>query len=126
MTAPDPGTLRARLERLETHYDFQCEGGPLALCVEWQQLKAEIDRLTTERERTAHLLSESNGEPTAAILSAISVLREAKDAAERQVRALQGYVQHKMDCWLEYKDDPEPSCTCGLDAALGAIPPQET
>ena len=29
-------------ERLENCYDFQCEGGPLKNCVEWQQLKAML------------------------------------------------------------------------------------
>ena len=32
-------TVKQLLDRLENHYDFQCEGGPLRLCVEWQQLK---------------------------------------------------------------------------------------
>jgi hypothetical protein len=27
--------------------DFQCTGGPLKNCVEWQQLKAEVLALTT-------------------------------------------------------------------------------
>lgn len=51
------------------------------------------------------------------------------------VADLRGWVQHKPDCWLQYKTrdlvpgaeggmrfrqsgDPEPSCTCGLDEAL--------
>lgn len=32
----------ALIDRLENHYDFQCEGGPLKNCAEWQQLKAVV------------------------------------------------------------------------------------
>lgn len=38
------------VERLENVYDFQCEAGPLKNCVEWQQLKAEIERLRSGRD----------------------------------------------------------------------------
>lgn len=34
--------LRRLIERLENYYDFQCEGGPLKNCVEWQQITAAI------------------------------------------------------------------------------------
>jgi hypothetical protein len=34
--------LAALIERLETYYDFECAGGPLKNCVEWQQLKAAL------------------------------------------------------------------------------------
>lgn len=38
-----PGArLAALVKRLETHYDFQCEGGPLRNCVEWQELCALV------------------------------------------------------------------------------------
>lgn len=37
------GSIRAVIERLESYYDFQCEGGPLRNCVEWQTLKCLID-----------------------------------------------------------------------------------
>ena len=29
-------------ERLETKYDFNCEGGPLKNCVEWRELRRII------------------------------------------------------------------------------------
>lgn len=28
------------LDRLEHHYDFQCVGGPLKNCIEWQALRS--------------------------------------------------------------------------------------
>lgn len=37
------GSFNSRIEaivhRLESVYDFQCEAGPISLCVEWQELK---------------------------------------------------------------------------------------
>jgi hypothetical protein len=35
-------SLRALIDRLENYYDFECTGGPLRNCVEWQQLKAAL------------------------------------------------------------------------------------
>lgn len=45
-------------QRLEDYYDFQCEGGPLKNCVEWQQLKAYVltlGRATGPPATEAHL-----------------------------------------------------------------------
>lgn len=33
------------MARLESHYSFECEGGPLRNCVEWHQLKAHVSTL---------------------------------------------------------------------------------
>lgn len=45
------GDARARLvARLENFYDFQCEGGPLRNCVEWQQLKDTLAALDASPE----------------------------------------------------------------------------
>ena len=33
------------MTRLESHYGFECEGGPLRNCVEWHQLKAHVSTL---------------------------------------------------------------------------------
>ena len=42
-----PETL---FDRLETYYDFQCEGGPLKNCVKWVALHAEVATLRAERD----------------------------------------------------------------------------
>jgi hypothetical protein len=42
VSASDPSALRALIDRLENYYDFECTGGPLRHCVEWQQLKAVL------------------------------------------------------------------------------------
>ena len=34
--------LQALVARLETYYDFECDGGMLGKCVEWQELKAIV------------------------------------------------------------------------------------
>lgn len=44
------------IERLETYYDFESTGGPLRLCLEWQELTEHVralhaQLLTVERER---------------------------------------------------------------------------
>ena len=57
MTAPDPGTLRARLEGVVDAYAIYPGHDEAADCATaLRGALAEIDRLTTERERTAHLL----------------------------------------------------------------------
>ena len=33
------------MTRLESHYGFKCEGGPLRNCVEWHQLRAHVSAL---------------------------------------------------------------------------------
>jgi hypothetical protein len=38
-SAPD---LQALFDKLENYYDFECTGGPLKSCVEWQQLRAAL------------------------------------------------------------------------------------
>lgn len=39
---PQAKRVRELLDRLEHDYQFMCEGGPLAGCVEWQELKAAL------------------------------------------------------------------------------------
>lgn len=38
---PEPTPLEL-IDRLENYYAFECEAGPLRLCVEWEQLKAAL------------------------------------------------------------------------------------
>lgn len=45
-----PPALEQTMDRLENHYNFECPGGPLRNCVEWQQLKADLARLRALRE----------------------------------------------------------------------------
>lgn len=35
-------SLRCLIDRLENHYDFQSEAGPLKLCAEWEALKKHL------------------------------------------------------------------------------------
>jgi hypothetical protein len=36
---------REFIRRLEEHYTFECDGGPLRLCVEWDELKRCFEHL---------------------------------------------------------------------------------
>ena len=121
------------VDRLKNHYDFQCEGGPLKNCVEWQQLKR---LLAAEQEKTKELakqLARSQQLHDATCHTDAQALRQRAEAAEARLSLLGGYVQHKSDCASQGGYDhvgqdedgnawhighePYP-CTCGLDAAL--------
>jgi hypothetical protein len=39
MSTPHPDRVAALISRLEKYYGFECEGGSLMNCVEWQELK---------------------------------------------------------------------------------------
>lgn len=54
-------SVESLIDRLENYYDFQCEGGPLRLCADWQQLKSHIDHersLVAEIQRLTDALKE--------------------------------------------------------------------
>lgn len=53
------------IKRLEQHYAFECEGGPLRLCVEWQQLSSalSIARALVERWHDAAVWEHESGDP---------------------------------------------------------------
>ena len=52
------------IERIEKHYTFECEGGPLVMCREWIELKQRLNEaeaklataLASERERCANVV----------------------------------------------------------------------
>lgn len=46
-------TIKDTLDRLEDHYQFECHGGQLRNCVEWQQLKADCSAVVQERDALA-------------------------------------------------------------------------
>lgn len=64
----DVRALRTALERLvdrlEHHYCFECEGGPLRNCVEWQQLKGALAALPTADDSAEDLALHGNGAVT--------------------------------------------------------------
>src|SRR5665213_509646 len=79
----DPLTERIEklLNRLDGDYDFQCEGGPLRNCVEWQQLRSA---LLSSSERAAP--QEDAGDIRAIVssygflLMRLAVAKDAQDA----------------------------------------------
>lgn len=42
----EPETISQLMDKLENHYDFQCEGGPLRLCVDWSDLRQWVRDLS--------------------------------------------------------------------------------
>lgn len=40
--------IEALIDRLENHYAFECEGGPLKNCVEWRKLRAYAAALPSQ------------------------------------------------------------------------------
>lgn len=53
-------SVKYLLDRLEKHYSFECEGGPLSLCTEWYQLKTLVSaperRIDIVRKQLTELL----------------------------------------------------------------------
>lgn len=101
-----------------------------------------VDSLAHRREKalriaaetqTAELLRVLANQEHAAAADRDQYFRE-KTELEREVTRLKGYARHKQDCWLKFETrdlvpstagfgmrfrqpgDPEPSCTCGLNA----------
>jgi hypothetical protein len=59
MTAETP--LAQLLDRLENYYTFECEGGPLRNCVEWQRVKAlltDLEAAPPQKETTMKMEQE--------------------------------------------------------------------
>jgi hypothetical protein len=42
MNCPALGEVQSLIRRLEQDYAFECEAGPLRLCVDWQRLRQLI------------------------------------------------------------------------------------
>ncbi len=47
---PTPPEIAVLIDRLEKYYEFQCPGGPLKNCIEWQQLSAALRAETQARQ----------------------------------------------------------------------------
>lgn len=51
-------TIPELIDRLENYYVFECEGGPLKNCVEWQTLRSGYRAMGSMRVELAQLLND--------------------------------------------------------------------
>ena len=119
-----PSQLNQLVERLENYYAFECEGGSLRSCVEWQQLRVALVRLAqveqerdTDRARHADELAELRATHRAVVsrkdqdLDAALARAEALEQAHARLRALA----------LEAGMAPEPNTPEMLDGYIRSV-----
>ena len=61
--APSDAIRKGRrcIDRLDGYYDFECEGGPLRMNVEWDTLKRSFEHLCRHIERAHGIVEKESG-----------------------------------------------------------------
>lgn len=92
-------SLLALVDRLENHYDFWCEGGPLRLCVEWQQLAALL-RAEAPQDNLQHDLK--------GVMPSDRAARDSREASA--ISSVIAGVTHPAENTSLRAEAPPPDC----------------
>lgn len=117
-----PLKVEELIERLENYYDFECTGGPLKNCREWQQLVS----LTNERQQQEKLTSRELHKGTGDVLKDLQhaqrftedmqdhvpgPLGKEIDFIDRALRVAMGEIKHLRKQITALKSKPPAALT---------------